>query len=129
MFMKASRLKLRFDTPKGQLSVEDLWDLPLTSDTGKANLDDIARSIFKQLKATDDVSFVVKEQKSDEIVQLKMDIIKHIIDIRLVEKEAALLAKNNREKKQQILQIIAQKENEQLAGSSLDELKALAASL
>ena len=31
MFQKASRLKLRFDSPKGLLSVEDLWDLPLTS--------------------------------------------------------------------------------------------------
>jgi hypothetical protein len=38
LFQKATRAKLRFETPKGLLSVEDLWDLPLTSAINKANL-------------------------------------------------------------------------------------------
>ena len=33
MFTKASRLKLRFQSPAGLLSSEDLWDLPLTSNS------------------------------------------------------------------------------------------------
>jgi len=44
--------------------------------------------------------------------------------VRLAEAEVLATAKANREKKQQLLHIIAQKENEQLMGSSLDELKA-----
>lgn len=129
MFEKATRQKLRFDSSKGQLTVEDLWDLPLTSATGKANLDDVARTLHRQLKNDDNVSFVNVEQKSDETVQLKFDIVKHIIDVRLAENATANVLRSNAEKKQNLLAIIAQKESETLMGASLDELKAMVASL
>ena len=125
MFIKASRQKLRFDTKKGQLGIEDLWDLPMTSKTGQANLDEIARGLFKQLKNGDDVSFVETAQKSDETVQLKFDIVKHVIDVRLAENAAAASARQSSEKKQLILGIIAQKQNEKLAGASIEELQAM----
>ena len=129
MFEKASRLKVRFDTGKGQVAIEDLWDLPLTSKTGRANLDDIARGLHKQLKNDDDVSFVVKDKKSDTIVQLKFDIVKHIIEIRLAENEANTKARENAEQKQRILQLITEKQDDDLKGKSLDELKAMASEL
>jgi len=110
MFEKATRQKLRFQTDKGLLSVEDLWDLPLTSQHGRTNLDDIARGLHGQLKNSNDVSFVVKERKSNESVQLAFDIVKHIIDVKLVERDAAQLAATTKEKKQQIMQLIANKE-------------------
>lgn len=128
MFEKASRLKIRYETTKGKLTIEDLWDLPLISNTG-INLDSIAREVYLQLKSGADVSFVIKEKKSDEIIQLKFDIIKHIIDIKLAEKELAEKAKLNKEKKQQLLSVIEQKENEQLLGSSLEDLKKMAEAL
>lgn len=127
MFQKASRKKLRFETPLGFLSVEDLWDLPLQS--GKANLDDIAKALFRRVKDQDTVSFVVKSKTQDDTLQLKFDIVKYIIDVRLAEAEVAETAKVNKEKKQQILAIIAAKENEALMGSSLDELRKMAESL
>jgi hypothetical protein len=129
MFTKASRIKLRFESPKGLLTVEDLWDLPLSSTTGKANLDDIAKAAFQSLKGSEVVSFVVRNAVSDPTIQLRFDIVMHIIDTRIAENEAAGKAKINSEKKQQILAMIAQKEIEQVAGQSLDELRALAASL
>lgn len=123
MFEKASRMKLRFDTPKGQLSAEDLWDLPLTSTTGKANLDEIAKTLFRKLKDEGEVSFVNPAKTGDKTVQLQFDIVKHVIEIRIAERDAAELARANKEKKQLILGIIAQKENEQLATTSLDDLR------
>ena len=129
MFEKASRLKLRFESTKGQLQIEDLWDLPLTSTKGQANLDDIARGLHRQLKNGDDVSFVNATHKSDEVVQLKFDIVKHIIDVRLVENEAAAKARENKEKKQQLLAIIAQKKDAALQGTPLEELEAMVAQM
>lgn len=122
MFEKASRQKIRFQSDKGLLSIEDLWDLPLISSRG-ANLDDIARGLHSQLKNSDDVSFVVKERKSNESVQLAFDIVKHIIDVKLVERDAAQLAATTKEKKQQIMQLIVNKEQSALAEMPLDELR------
>lgn len=129
MFEKASREKIRFETPKGSLTVEDLWDLPLSSASGKANLDDIARVLNKQLKETEDESFVVKVKKNDNILRLKFDIVKHVIDVRLAESDEAEQRKVAKQKKDRLLAIIAQKEDEKLFSSSLDELKAMVESL
>jgi hypothetical protein len=68
------------------------------------------------------VSFVVKDRKSDSVVQLKFDIIKHIIEVRLAENEANAKARQNGEQKQRILQLIADKQDEALKGKSLEEL-------
>lgn len=122
MFEKATRQKLRFQTDKGLLTVEDLWDLPLTSLRG-TNLDDIARKLHSDLKNYDNVSFVVKERKSDESIQLAFDIVKHIIDVKLVERDVAQQAAVNKERKQQIMQLIANKEQSALAELPLDELR------
>ena len=129
IFEQASRRKLRFDTPKGAITAEDLWDLSLTSTTGKANLDDIARNLHRQLKNGDDVSFVHKERKSDETVQLKFDIVKYVIDVKLAEADEASKARVNAEKKQQLLALIANKENQQLADMPLEDLRKMVESL
>ena len=128
MFEKASRMKLRFVTASGLVTVEDLWDMPLIH-ANRLNLDDIARALHRQLKSMDDVSFVNPDQEVDETLQLKFDIVKHIIDVRVAENKAVLTARANREKKQKLLEIISQKENEGLMNTSLDELRKMAESL
>jgi len=60
---------------------------------------------------------------------LKFDIIKHVIEIRLAENEAAATARANKERKQKILAIIANKQDEQLATSSIEDLQKLAEAL
>jgi hypothetical protein len=71
----------------------------------------------------------VKPAKANEITMLKFDIVKQIIEVRLAENEATALAKANKERKQQILSIIATKQNEQLAASSIEDLQKLAEAL
>ena len=125
MFLKASRLKLRFETSKGHVSVEDLWDLPLTSSTGKVNLDELAVRLYNKLKEANTVSFVNTPAKADETLQLEFDIVKTIIETRLVENAARNAAAANADKKQNLLALISKKENEHLEGQSLDELRAM----
>ncbi len=125
MFEKAARLKLRFNTPIGELSTEDLWELPLTGRPGKANLDDLARALHQQIEQAPTVSFVTKTQPVSAIPQLKFDIVLHIINTKLSEQEAAQKAKDTRERKQKIMALIEQKQDEKLAGASIEELQAL----
>ena len=124
IFERATLLKIRFSTDLGDLTVEDLWDLPLTS-TKKVNLDDIARELHKHLKNDEDVSFVVKERKSDDLIQLKFDIVKYIIDVLLAEKEAEENKKQKSEKMQTLLAIKAKHEEEALVKLPLEEINKL----
>lgn len=125
MFEKATRLKLRFESPTGSLSVEDLWDLPLTSTTKKANLDDLAIHLNRTLKDTTTESFVKKSTQKNEELQLKFDIVRHVIEVRLKENEAEALKKTNAERKQKLLAILAEKQDADLKGKSAEELQKL----
>lgn len=129
MFEQASRLKLRFPSPKGALSVEDLWDLPLTSTTGKANLDDLARELHQTLESKKVGSFVTKASSADARTQLQFDILLRVIEVRLAEIESAAQREATRAKKQQIMEIISRKETEALSGASLNDLRAMLSSL
>lgn len=130
MFAFATKKKIRFETSKGLLSVEELWDLPLTSDNGRPNLDDIAKGIYKAMKEGEEVSFVKSNAASNaafNVLKTKFDIVKYIIDVKLAEAEAAKKAKETKARNQRILGLIAQKEDEALASKSKEELLAMLA--
>jgi hypothetical protein len=122
LFEHASRNKLRFASPKGDLSVEDLWDLPLTSTTGKANLDDIARDLYHQIDSKARFSFVNKVDETIREANIKFEIVKTIIETRLKENADKLEAATRREKKAQIMALIAQKQTEALSSASIEDL-------
>lgn len=133
MFEQASRLKVRFDSPQGLITTEDLWNLPLTSPSGnRANLDSIAVALHRQTKeSAETVSFVTpstSDATSAELT-LKFEIVKHVIAIRIAERDAAKDLADRREKKARLLELIAKKEDEALGGQSIEELRAAVASL
>lgn len=118
-FQKASRLKLRFSTNKGELSVEDLWDLSLES------LDVIAKAVNKKLKDESEESFIGKKSTNNAVLELKMEILKEIIAIKLKEKEAKALKAVKSAKLAQLKELANSKTNEQLSGMSLEEINKL----
>lgn len=124
MFEQATRLKLRYSTTVGMIEIEDLWDLALTSTTGRPNLDDVARALHRQLKSDDtNVSFVNTEAKPNAELQLAFDIVKHVIDVRVAERKKANEAQARAEQKQKILGIIAERRDEDLKGKPLEDLE------
>lgn len=127
IFERAARLKLRFETEKGYLDVEDLWDLPLTGRS--VSLDGIAVGLHRKLQDATPVSFVNDSAEADPTLQLRFDLVKRVIDVRMEESRAALAARDRAEKKQRIMGLIAKKQDEELAGKSTEELEALLADL
>lgn len=121
MFEKASRMKLRFETKKGDVNVEDLWDISLTSKAG-FSLDEVAKNLYREIKENEEESFVVKKTSKNEILELKFNIVKHIIDVKMQEKEereSEVLKKAHNEK---IARVIEKKENENLENMSVEDL-------
>ena len=130
LFEKATRLKIRFETVVGNLSVEDLWDLPLISENGGPNLDDVAKRVNKQLKEVEEESFVVKTQnRQRDLLKLKLDIVKYIINTKLEEQKAREEEAVKKAKKEKILRIIQMKEEKELMDMDLDELKSMVESM
>ena len=116
IFEFATRNKVRFPF-KGMISVEDLWDLSLT------NLDSIYKTLNKQVKQSEEESLLSTKASVDTELEVQIAIVKHIVSVKLAEKEAAEKASAKREQKQKIMSIIATKENEALQNSSIDDLK------
>jgi hypothetical protein len=118
MFEKAVRLKLRF-THKGLCTVEDLWDIPLES------LDRIFKELNTNLKAQKEESLLATRSKEDEILDLKISIVKHIVEVRLSEQKARKDLAAKLAKKQNLLGIIAEKQDNALRDMSVDDLTKL----
>lgn len=116
MFIKASREKMRFPY-KGLVTVEDLWDLPVTE------LDKIYKSLNTKAKQVQEESLLEVKTSKDEELTAQIEIIKYIVSVKLEEKKAAEMAKERKEQKQKIMSILASKQDEALQGKSIEELE------
>ena len=130
IFEQATRRAIRFESAKGDLSVEQLWDLPLQS-RNQFDLDTVAKTVNRQLTAVTEESFVsVRENPAKETLTLKLEIIKHIISVKLQEAEDARNRANKASEKEKLLRLLDEKQNEALRALTPEEiqerLKALA---
>lgn len=118
MFEIATRNKFRFPF-KGVISTEDLWDLSVES------LDNVFKTLNSEMKKTKEESLLSTKSKDDEVLELKIEIVKHIVAVKQEEKEARERKFLDRERNQKIMSIIAAKQNEQLHNMSVEELQKL----
>jgi len=123
MFEKATRAKLRFETSKGALSVEDLWDLPLSARDG-FDLDSVAKAASKKLKETQEESFVKPATVSNTEHELKLEIVKFIISVKLKEKTEREEAATKSETKKKLMEVLARKQDAALESLSAEEIEA-----
>jgi len=129
IFEKAARTKLRFQTARGSLSVEQLWDLPLES--GEVNLYKLAEELLGEVstKPAKKLSFFKKSVSADETAELRFEIVKYIVVTRVAEIEEKTNKAVVDSEKRELDQLIAAKEQEAKGNLSLEELKAARAKL
>ncbi len=116
VFEYATRRKVRFPF-KGQISTEDLWDLSLE------NLDTIYKTLKAQVKAEQGESLLRKASPNDELLEVEIAIVTHIVNVKLDEREAHQKDKERRERNARIKEIIAQKQDADLQNKSVEELE------
>ena len=102
IYHRAARLKLRFASPKGLLTVEDLWDLPLT---GANSLDGIALNLHRlqKSKADEPTSFVTPVEAVQNVDSLAFEIVMDVLKIKMAERDAKAAEKERKAKRDRIL--------------------------
>lgn len=118
LFKIAAKRKYRWNF-KGSLSIEDLFDLTVEE------LDAIYKRLVKMKKASAEESLLNTVSKEDKVLENKIEIIKIIVNDKLVEAEKNRKIAEQRIKNQRILEIMADKEDAALKDKSIDELKAM----
>lgn len=123
IWIECIRNKYRFEF-KGLISAEDLFDL---------NLNDLD-AIYKGLKRDEqdllgDSLLETADNPAKKEVEAKIDIVKSIFNIKKTEMENVKKAIANKAKKDKILAIIEDKQNQELSEKSIEELKKLYDSL
>lgn len=128
IFEQASRLALRFPTARGEISTEQLWGLPLDS-TVKPSLNSIALEVDAELSTTATKSFVATVSPNNKVLNLKMDILKHVIKIKQDENAAKETRQVNATKRRALEDALARKQAEKIDSASEEELQAQLAAL
>lgn len=116
IFEYAAENKLRFPY-KGSISTEDLYDL------GVEELDMIFKTLNREVKKSNEESLLAKKSDADTKLNVKIEIIKKIVSKKLAEIEESKNAIMKKHKNEKIMELIAQKQDENLRSLSIDELK------
>lgn len=116
IFEAASKNKYRYPY-KGMITTEDLWDLT------PAQLDIVYKALNKGVSEAQVSSLMCKVTEVDAELLNKIEIVKYIFNAKEAEAEARKNDAAKHAKKQRILDILAQKQEDALQSMSEDELK------
>lgn len=116
-YKSAAQQKLRFQTPKGLLTVEQLWDLSLRE------LDTLAVSLETEHQQSGRKSFLAKTSAKDKTAKLRFDIVLDVLNTKVEESQAAQEAAEARDHNKKIINLISEKQEEALKEKSVKELE------
>jgi len=123
MYDIALRQKLRFESSKGQLSLEMLWDVPLRSRNG-FDLDAVAQAANREVKAVSEESFVrTRRSPKQSVAELRLDIVKHVIEVKLAEEEKAEQRADRAKRREKLMDALERKQDAALEGMDEDAIK------
>lgn len=124
MYKFAAQNKLRFPSNRGDLTVEQLFDLPLLQANG-FDLNSVAIMISRQLKVTGEESFVKDtiDNPQRKALEVSLDIVKDIIKTKQEENAARLNRVSKMAERRKILDAMSAKQDQALSVASLEELQ------
>lgn len=130
IYKYAAKKQLRFQSNRGELTAEQLFQLPLKSQNG-CDLDTIAKKINGQLKNASEESFVedISDDPRKTDLTIALDIVKDVIATKQSEERARLDRIRKSAERKKILDVIAAKKDEKLSQASLEELEKQLAAL
>jgi len=129
LFEYATRNKLRFASTRGELTVEQLWDVPLRS-KDDFNLETVAKAASKAWKEISEESFVESARTPKHTkFETALETVKFVIETKLTEEAAAEKRAGNKLEKEQLLKILAEKQGDKLSALSEKELQRRIAAL
>ena len=123
LFEVATRNQFRFPSDRGEITVEQLWELDLKS-KNCFDLDTIARAINKELKAETEESFVnITPNPKKKPLEQKLELVKYIIETKMEENKKAKEKAERKEKREKLMRAIADKQDRAMSDASLEELQ------
>lgn len=129
MLLKVNRKAFRFPSSRGDLTFEELWNLPLQSKTG-FSLDNIAQTLNIESQKNEGVSFVTQATSPEAAYAAeRLEVVKYVISVRLAENQAKLEKEARAQAKKNLVDLLADKEAQSLQTLSIDEIKAKIAAL
>ena len=123
IYLRATKEKLRFSIPgTGKVSVEDLWDISIQI------LDQYAVQLSNSLDSGGVNTFLKNSRRRDPAVaseKLRLAIAVDILNIREESRIAQEKRAADKERRSKILEIMERKQDQELEGKTLDELRSL----
>ena len=129
LFLQAARGKWRFETVRGSLTVEQVFDMPLESKSkaigaGMFDLDTLAKDLNRQLKGEEEESFVEASSSAQAtLLRNKLELVKQVIQIKQKEIAEATAKAGLQAEKQKLLAAIDAAKNRDLQANSVEELE------
>lgn len=122
IYREATRRKLRYPF-NGRITTEDLWDLNLEqlnqvyADLAKEREAHSAHTLFQSTGTATD--------KDTRDLEIKIEIVRDIFATKQAEIERRKLQRDNLKQREKLLDILAQKQNEELMSKTPDEIQAM----
>ena len=117
IYKKAAQQGLTFNTNRGVLTVTQLFGL------GISDLDALAVRLQEEYKNSGGKSFIATDDNKDKTIKLKFDIALDVLETKVAAADKASKVAETRAHNKKILELIASKQDESLAGMSIEDLE------
>lgn len=132
MYKFAAQNCLRFPASRGNMTVENLFQMPLKATDG-FDLDNVAKTINAELQNLTTESFipdaVAKSSPRKKVLEVSLEIVKDVIATKVSENADRLNKLKKTEQRARILDALAAKKDQALSAASMEDLEKQLAAL